>query len=366
LEIHQVKALPSGLTRKIGLGNLGIRSYPYLKEAVDRYLGKHQIDLIYFSTTVFVSLALGPHWKRKFGVPFVIDLQDPWRNDFHLTTPRRERPRKFWFEYRLYKFLEARTMPECSGIIAVSSKYIDMISERYPETAGLPCLTLPFGALALDFQIAASLPGIRTNHDVIDVVYIGRGGSDMYLAVEALFTAFRTGLDNDPAMFSRVHFTFIGTSYAATGKGNKTIEPMAQKAGIVSRVTEITDRLPYYQSLKRLQEADLLFMPGSTDTSYTASKLYPYILAQKPILAFFNEQSSVVDILGKTRAGEVVTFRSDEDVGTLSHRVLPVVTALLEKLPYQPATDWDAFEPYTAREMTRKQCEFFDAVKSER
>ena len=33
---------------------------------------------------------------------------------------------------------------------------------------------------------------------------------------------------------------------------------------------------------------------------------------------------------------------------------------LLEKLPARPPTDWNAFEPYTARNMTLRQCEFFD------
>jgi hypothetical protein len=31
-------------------------------------------------------------------------------------------------------------------------------------------------------------------------------------------------------------------------------------------------------------------------------------------------------------------------------------------LPYQPDTDWKQFEPYTAREMTKSQCELFDRV----
>ncbi len=361
-EIHYVKALPASLTRTVGVGNLGIRSLFHLKKAVDRYLKEHRVDLIYFSTTVFVSVALGPHWKRKFGIPFVIDLQDPWRNDFHLSTPRSKRPKKFWFDYRLNKFLEARTVPHCSGIVTVSSGYIRMIRERYGASTLPPCLTLPFGALPHDFRIATSLPGIRTNYDVTDILYIGRGGSDMSLAVTALFTAFSRGLKSHPELYSRVRFTFIGTSYAATGKGIKSIQPLAERIGIGSYVTEQTDRLPYFHSLKRLQEADLLFMPGSTDSSYTASKLYPYIKARKAILAVFNRASSVVEILKNTHAGEMVTFSNDDTATGVAERLQPVLTQLLQKLPIKPETDWEAFEPFTAREMTRQQCDFFTSV----
>jgi hypothetical protein len=34
----------------------------------------------------------------------------------------------------------------------------------------------------------------------------------------------------------------------------------------------------------------------------------------------------------------------------------------LTHLTLAPKTDWRAFEPFTAREMTRRQCEFFDRV----
>ena len=32
------------------------------------------------------------------------------------------------------------------------------------------------------------------------------------------------------------------------------------------------------------------------------------------------------------------------------------------QLPFTPQTDWAAFAPYTAREMTRQQCHLFDQV----
>lgn len=362
VEVHRVRALPTRWTRKVGLGNLGIRCWRQLRRAVDRYLEEHRVDLIFFSTTVFVTMALGPYWKRRFGIPFVLDLQDPWRNDYWLSRPRRERPGKFWFDYRLNRWLEKRTVPEAAGVVSVSSGYIEEVNRRYPQAGNLPSLTLPFGAMAKDFEVASRQPPVREDYSIIDVVYIGRGGADMALAVGALFKAFKRGLDAVPQHFSSVRFSFIGTSYAPDGKGAQTIMPLAREAGVERYVSESTDRLPYIQSLKRLQEADLLFVPGSDDAQYTASKLYPYILARKPILAVFNEQSSVVEILRRTGAGEVVTFGSGEEVVTLAGRLLPVLSGLLERLPFTPATDWEAFAPYTARGMTERQCAFFDSL----
>lgn len=366
IEIHRVRALPAGLTRKVGLGNLGIRSYLALRRAVDRYLSKHPVDLVYFSTTVFVSMALGPHWKRKFGVPFVLDLQDPWRNDFHLATPRANRPRKFWFDYRLNHYLEARTVPQAAGIISVSPAYPDELRRRYPGMPDMPFLVLPFAALPDDLEVA-DRPEI-SNHlfapdpDRITVVNTGVLPPNMDYSLSSLFAAVRKGLDLDPVRFSRLRFYFVGTSYAPPERAEKMAEPLARRYGVDHLVHEQVAREPYFGSLRLLRDADLLLMPGTTDAGYTASKLYSYILSRKYILALFNESSSVNDILMKTKAGAVVSFRSGEGVQAYADRILPMLTQLLEKLPARPPTDWKAFEPYTARNMTRIQCAFFDRI----
>jgi hypothetical protein len=157
---------------------------------------------------------------------------------------------------------------------------------------------------------------------------------------------------------------FVGTSYAPAGEGEKTLEPIAEEYGVADAVTERTDRIPYFQSLRLLRDADHLVVPGSDDPDYTASKLYPYILSERPVLAAFHENSSVVDILRATGAGTAVTFGGRTDPEILAQDILMDWTPMLEQLPYTPDTEWDAFRPYTAEAMTRRQVEVFDKVVS--
>jgi hypothetical protein len=184
----------------------------------------------------------------------------------------------------------------------------------------------------------------------------------MSLAVSGIFAALKKGLERNPILFSKVKMYFVGTSYAADGQGLKTIEPVAVKYGVGDHVVEITDRLPYFSALKVLKDADILIIPGSTDTNYTASKLYPYILANRPLIAVFNQNSTVVEILEKTRAGECATFRNDDDVDALSEKVVLVMQQYMKRIPFIPDTNWNEFEPYSAREATRKQVDFFDKI----
>src|SRR5690606_2574433 len=112
-----------------------------------------KFDLIYFSTTAFHVMALGPGWKRKFKVPFVLDIQDPWRNDFYLDKPASQRPPKFFIAYNIDKYLEAKTVPFADGIISVSKAYCDKFIKRYPAISEKMCRVITFGAAENDIAV---------------------------------------------------------------------------------------------------------------------------------------------------------------------------------------------------------------------
>lgn len=371
LSVCHVPALDYRWTRVFGLGNLALRSLASYRRAGNRLLSQGGIDLVFFSTTAFPLPILGTYWKRKFGVPYVIDMQDPWHSDYYRTRPRRERPPKYWFAYQMHKYLEPIAMREVDAIISVSQQYCDTLVERYPNIRPEKCAVIPFGGAPADFDVLEQIASENTVFDRDDgrfsVVYVGRGGYDLNQAAHGIFGALALGLEEHPGLFSRVRMYFIGTDYAPKGKGIKTLEPIAHHYGLSGVVHEDPDRKPYFDALQLLRDADMLMIPGSHDPAYTASKLYPYILARKPLLAVFHERSSVVDILRATKAGDVVCFDSDSTAlmgpnPVLSKRILTTWTALLKRLPFTPPTDWNAFEPYTAWEMTRRQVEVFERV----
>ena len=365
-DVIRIKAFNPKFTRKIGLGNLGYRSLWFYLKTCNRLIREKHFDLVYFSTTAFPVMILGRYWKRKFGIPFIIDMQDPWRNDFYLDKPKHERPPKFLFAYTMDKHMEAWTMKKVNGIVSVSAGYPATLMERYENIKPGMCTVIPFGGASLDFDVLdkapVSNPLFSRSASSINFAYIGRGGHDMALALGGIFSALKTGLELEPGIFSKVKMYFAGTSYAADGQGQKTIEPLAARYSVEDHVVEITNRLPYFTALQVLRDADILIITGSTDTNYTASKLYPYILAKRPLIAVFNENSSVVEILGKTRAGRCVTFANSDTPEKIGSELFLCLKEYLVKLPFIPETDWNEFEPYSAREAGRKQVEFFDKI----
>ncbi|HEX8022988.1 glycosyltransferase [Mucilaginibacter sp.] len=364
LKVHKVKALSKTLTSKIGLGSIAIRSLWYYRKTVNRLLKDQKFDLIYFSTTQFPVCILGAYWKKRFGIPYVIDMQDPWHSDYYINKPKSEQPPKYWFAYRLNKYLEPIAIKNADGLISVSSAYIDELKSRYPVIQHIPTATITFGAFEPDLQIAKDnqklFAGLLNNGSV-NVVYIGRGGNDMHKAISPVFEALQAGLNINKELFNKIKLYFIGTSYAPAGQGIATILPLAKQYGIEEHVVEITDRISYYQTLLTLQQADALFIPGSDDPKYTASKIFPYLLTRKPVLAIFNAASSAIPIMQQYGVEHVYNY-DNIPPESLSAFFEQLVLGDLKPVEYNT----DAVKKYSAYEMTLAQCRLFDKTIDER
>ncbi|ARV61243.1 hypothetical protein BZZ01_23855 [Nostocales cyanobacterium HT-58-2] len=362
------EALSIQQTRHLGISNLGLRCFPYLLRAGDTLLRQKKFDLVYFSTTVFMVIALGLRWYKRFGIPYVLDFQDPWLSDYYKQPGAAAPPGgrlKYKFSQLQAQLLEPMALSEVGHAISVSPAYPQTLQQRYPHLRPEQFTVLPFGAPESDFE---QLPFFNIQQKIFDPndgkrhwVYVGAVGKIMDFSLRALFLGIQSERHRYPEQWQAVRLHFVGTSYAPKDRAVKTVEPIAQELGVADLVTEHPLRIPYFEALQVLVDSDAILLIGSNDAGYTASKLYPCILARKPILAIFHRQSSVVDILHRTQAGQSVTFASGNEPRDLRAEVIMQLRELLS-LPkgYQPETNWEAFQPYTAREMTRKQCAIFD------
>lgn len=365
--IHQVDAFSKKFTSKFGLGSLGLRSMYFYKKHVNKLLKAKYYDLIYFSTTEFSVMILGAYWKKKYKVPYAIDMQDPWHSTYYKNRPKSERPAKYWFSYRLNKFLEPIAMKNLGGLISVSQAYIDTLQNRYKNLKSIPTRVITFGAYAPDFDFVKSnanlfnLPFLKTK-DSINIVYVGRGGHDLKIAVSLLFEGLKKGLDENPALFKRLRFHFIGTSYARNGSGKPTIKPIADEMGLSEFVFEQTDRISFYNGIFTLLNAEALIIVGSEDPQYTASKIYPYILAKKPLMAIFHPLSSASKIINECSAGRVISILDKKNAVESIHNEL---TKWLTNHK-NPSTNWDTFSKYDAKNMAKLQCDLFNQLSIEK
>lgn len=302
LEIVEAGALPLRRCAPLGLSDLALRAWPSLYRQGLRLIARNKPALVFFSTTSFLAMTLGPAWLRATGTPFVVDIQDMWANE---APPLRQGP-KHALMRRAHAWAEARTLPRAAGIIAVSQGYIDRLRARYAPLAAIPAEAIPFGASQRDFAVLAR-SGLRTRlierrDGVLNVVYAGVAADNMRTALRILFRALRGGLDSAPALFSRMRLLFVGTVYPP-GAPRSAIARIAAEERVSEFVREQPGRIAYLETLQLLCDADLLLVPGVQEGEYVPSKVLPYLLSGTPMLTVMHERSALRELLARVPTG---------------------------------------------------------------
>lgn len=325
--VVRVQGIRPALTRRLGFGSLWWRCGAALRRSGDALLAGGGFDLVFFSTTQFDAFTLGPRWLKRFGVPFVIDYQDPWVNDYyrikHVRPPGGSL--KFWLSQFTARRREPSVLRATSGIISVSEAYGPALHARYPWFEAARAITLPFGATPTDIEVALRNPPspalVPFGDDRVHHVYTGRCGADMRVALTVLFRAFARFMTTHPREADRHRFHFIGTDYAPPPLGRETVMPVAVEAGVGEFVSEHCGRVPYFEALNYLARADALILVGSDDASYSASKAYPYLLTRRPLLTISHEQSPMCRLAREQGHAATYGFTGGADVDALAGRV---------------------------------------------
>lgn len=363
--VHRVRGLSLAWAKLPGLGSLDARCHRALARAGSCLLLQRHFDAVYFSTTEFGCFRLGPLWQRHHGVPFLLDYQDPWVNDHYRLHPKITPPGgrlKYAMADRLHRFHEPRVLRYASGYTAVSAAYPAQLQARYPFAAAIPSLVLPFPGSEEDFQHLDSISSSQLTFDphdgLIHWVCIGRADTSLFhLSLSGLFEAVACHAPAELRQRLRLHF--LGTSYAPAGQGIPSIAPLAARFGLGEIVEERTDRLPLSLTLASLKAADALLVLGSNDPGYTASKLIPYLLARKPLLAILNSKSPGRELLMDCGGGTCVVFDESTPSNAIAQEIANVWIAKKQYSTTIPLSG-DHVHPYKASAQARQLAYFID------
>ncbi len=342
IDIVRCRPWKATWTRAVGIGDLGLRAFDALRRTCGDLLRRERYDALFITVYPVYPALLGPILKRRFGVRFVLDYQDPWVGSWGLTVgggPGGTVDLKSRASRHLGELLEPFAVRAADAITAVSARtYEDVLARIQASPA---CATLPLGWEPRDFDNApAANPFFDPADGQVNLCYVGTLLPTGFGTLQALLAAARALRDREPALYARLRLWFIGTSNQSSGNATPRVLPMARAAGVEDAVREIPLRIRYGDALAVLRQASGILLLGSSERHYTASKLYPALLARRPLLALYHQESSVVDILrraGRPPAARLVTY-SEADPG-----VAPSADAV-----YQPLRDLVADPTYDA------------------
>jgi glycosyltransferase involved in cell wall biosynthesis len=363
LTVRRTSAWPAALTRRAGLGDLGIRAYWPLRRALRALCRTHRPDLIFIPGPPWHTFLLGAAMRDAFGIPYVIDYIDPWVSS--AGADGRWWTKAYWYR-RVAVALEPRAVRGAAHVTAVSEGTTDEVRARYPWLPASRCTGIPYGIEPTDFDVVRAHPrphALWSSGDGLrHFVSVGAMLPNGYETLRALFGAVRAL--GAAAQDLRLHF--VGTTYEPVPRGPLVL-PVAREMGLGDVVSEHPVRVPYLDALNLLCTADGILALGSSERHYTASKIFPSILARRPLLAVYHEASSVCDVVRRTAAGELVTYSDTERAPARVDAIAGALRRLLRAGAYDPdAVRWDAVADYSAERMTARLARVFDAACASR
>jgi len=324
---------------------------------MQQLLAAGRADLVFVSVLPGYAGLLGGWAKRRFGVPFVLDYQDPWVSDWGAAQPRFS---KSGLAHWLAEKLEPRFAPLADAVTAVSNGTLDGLRKRGLLRAETPTAELPIGSDPQDHDVARRIGKnyLEKKDGLFHVAYFGTLPEKKLPVAHAIFRALAGSANR-----RQLRFHFIGTSGRADGGDSIGLEKMAADLGITDSVRIEPRRIPYLDALRSMQAADALLMLGSVEPHYTASKLFPYWLSERPIVGVTHEESTVLEIARQLGGIELCKYQSEHDLDRVAGEVLAGIGRLCAGDESNiPTRQPDAFEPYATSGIARAYAAIFDRV----
>jgi glycosyltransferase involved in cell wall biosynthesis len=342
LRVVRTRAWPVSASRRFGVGDLGLRALHGLWRGACDLLARERFDAVFITIYPTYPALLGPLFKRRFRVAFVLDYQDPWVGEWGRSAgPGAEgRPDlKSRASRLLASRLEPLALEAADAVTAVSSATYEQALERTPQAKPRACAELPIGWDRRDLQFVSQAPASFRDDGLVHLSYVGTllpTGFDTLRAVFAAVAALRA---SSPAA-GRLRLHFFGTSNQRTSDAPARVLPVAAEYGLLDVVTECAPRLDYFDALRVLRDSTAVLLMGSRERHYTPSKVFPALVAERPVLAVLHASSNASDLLRQIGRPPTVRLITYDD--TTARAQIDAIAAELGALIANPQYAADA------------------------
>jgi hypothetical protein len=364
VDIVKAAAVPAGFTRHIGVGDVSLRAWMNLKRALFGVIAKRPIEVVLITGSPFYPMLLAREIKQRFGVPVVLDFQDPWVSSWGKTQSALS---KSGLSHQLAKIFEPHALRCVDFVTTVSDVQNAEMAARYPWLDISRMAAIPIGGDPDDFAAtrlsSAEIDENEVEPGFINLSYVGTFMPRSGALVRALFRAFARLRSSEAVLAARMRLNFVGTSNQPNGSAYCVL-PIAEAEGVADAVREIPRRLPYLQALKVIVKSNGLLLIGSDEPHYTASKIYPALMSGRPYLSLFHSSSSANAILASAGGGRSLAFATQEELDGLETQLVEGLRMLAIHPESFGSVDPAAYAPYEARNIAGRFARIFDRVVS--
>lgn len=308
---HSARPVGAKLWDAAGASTIAWRGLWPVKRQGERVLRARKFDAVFVSTAHYLLALAAKSWRREFGVPFFIDLHDPWHSKPSTSTaPRQRLKHRFvaWFS----AWAERSSLQAVRGVVSVSPGYLQYLedafgSSRFSWQRTGSMIVEPFGFEPADHVIACRSMECEAEPPR-RVAYCGAGGRVMRESWSFLCSLLQRLSRDDAGDVDKVLWDLRGTALHYKPGDRCEMHAWAEEKGIGDLVLESPSRVTYADSIRFLYQARGVLLLGVDAPVYMASKLFSYLYSGKPVLAVIRAGSVMQPYLDRQEGVWVLHF----------------------------------------------------------
>jgi hypothetical protein len=308
-----------------------------LKSAID-YLEKENVDAMisssYPPTTHFVAYDL----KKKYGIPWVADLRDPWALNYYArhTFPRR----------LLDKRIQRKVLSKANVITAVSESLAEMLKRLNPKNK----VAVIRNGFDPDMVNPETLDGDKFSISYTGFLYDGKRDPTM------LFSAIKEIISEKKINPDDIIVNFYGPKAEWLRKRIESFDLQ----GIVKVYGQISRE--YAINIQRNSQLLLsLTTSDPKDSGGYTGKLFDYLAARRPIISIGVQGSVIQPLLKATNAGIHVTTVSE-----IKEVILRFYSEFKSKGTIRYGGSIERVNEYSQIEMAKSMAHFLDDISKKK
>lgn len=311
-------------------------SVTYLSE----YLKQNKVDALLSNGPPHSNTRIANLLKKKTGIPWLADFQDPWSQVDYFEMLRLTpwgKKKHLAMEQEVFKYADAITI-----VSPTWKKDLESIGAKNVSV-------LPWGYDQDDFEILKNIPDEK-----FTITHIGILGSDRNPRV--LLRAIKIVAAALPDFLSDLQLQLVGLV-------DTEIKNDVKAAGLQGNVvfTGTVNRTEALQMANNSQVLLLVLNQQDNAEGRVPGKFFEYLGARKPILCLGPKQSDVSAMLTKTKSGHNCAF---DDVNQCVNVLTSLYQSYKNNQPFKPSLQ--AIETYSSKNITGELTKILNEISQER
>ena len=263
------------------------------KREINEIIAEHKIDLIFISGGPFFYFLLGSFFKKKYGIPFVLDFRDPWY----------DRELEIGLKGKIINiikyFLEKKSLGNADLIINVTESLTKMCITRNPEKKRGRFVTIYNG---YDDKLLNNNNTTRLKDHFSEGDYkIGIFGKFSYYNIKHADILLESVSELMSELNKKITIYHLGSEEEYLIK--KT------ELGLKDQFIYMGNR-EYNEGIEIMKNMDVMILNNRSKYAL-GTKVFDYMFINKPIIAFIEKESELGALLNKFGNGFTVQSKSE-------------------------------------------------------